>query len=263
MTGPERNGWSRSPASGCSPSVHAGGQGNVVKQEIGKPPAAGQPLVERCGAEEPAGRFAECRIPRGQEPERVDGRRQPEASDPKKRRKTVLKKNVQQVLRGGGFVAQILDLSQPVETIGFQTDAFMEAGRRRTLAEPLGGLVDQLRRDFIVIIENPSLAEERSQAGRIVDIIGDGVVLAVTNVHEPVCDTNQLLPVGRSLDQHDQIDVAVGGDGTPGTGPDEDDTYQIAAPFCADILECYGKGVFIPWRSNCGRSFDRFRNEIG
>ena len=64
-----------------------------------------------------------------------------------------------------------------------------------TLAEPLRGFGDQLSRNLLVVKQNTSLAEQGSETGRIVEILGDGFMLAVADVDQPVCDADHFLSI--------------------------------------------------------------------
>ncbi len=240
--------------------IHARWKRDVMEQGVGESPTAHESFVKRGRTEELTGQVAECRIARSHEAERIDRRCEPEAPGSKECRETVLEKDLQEVLGRVGFVAQIFDFAQPMETVRFQTDAFMETGCRRTLAEPLRGFGDHLSRNLLMVKQNPPLAEQGRQPGRIVEILGDGFVLAVANVYQAVGDANHFLSISRSLDQDDEIDIAVGGHGAPRPGPHENDTDQIAAAFRAYVFDCDGEGIVVAGRGYCRGHFRRFRN---
>ena len=154
--------------------IHAGWKGNIVEQDLGKPSARHQPVVEGGRAQELCGDFSEGRIARREKPERVHRRGKPESSRSKKCGHARLEKQLQQILRGIRFVAQVLDLSEPMQALGFQSDAFVNRGRRRTLPKTLRRFGDQLRRNVFMVVQHPSLAKQRGEAGRERQIFGDG-----------------------------------------------------------------------------------------
>ena len=110
-------------------------------------------------------------------------------------------------------------------------------GCRGTLAEPLRGFGDQLCRNVLVVKQDPPLAQQGRQARRIGQILGDGLMLAVANVHEPVSHANHFLSVGRAFDQGDEVDIAMRRHGASGARSDENNAHQVAAAFRADIFD--------------------------
>jgi hypothetical protein len=61
------------------------------------------------------------------------------------------------------------------------------------------------------------------------------VVSTVSNIGQAVADTENLVTVGVSLDEDDQIDIAVGGEGSPSSRSDEYDSDEVAAPSAFDV----------------------------
>ena len=211
-------------------------------------------------AQELTGQVGERGIARGEESKCIDGCGEPQTADSKEGRETILKKDVQEVLGCTGLLAQIFDLSEPVETIGLQPNTFMEVSRRRTLTEPLSGLRDQLCRNIFIVVQDPPLTEQRGKAWRIFDVLGDRLVFAVADIDQSVCNPKHFLPIRRSLDQDDEIDVAVGRHGAPGAGADENDAHQVAATFRAYVFYSDGQGIVVSGRSYRRRQLRRFGN---
>ena len=145
--------------------IHAGWKRDVAKECLGESPTTRESVMKRGRAQELAGQVAECRIARGHEPEGIDRRGEPQTPGPKEGRETFFEKYCRRYWAVLGLLAQIFHFSQPVETIRFQTNTFIETGRRGTLAESLSGFRDELRRNILVIIQNPAFAEQGSQSG--------------------------------------------------------------------------------------------------
>ena len=209
--------------------VHAGWKGNIAKQGLGKSSAGHQSIVKGCRAEKLGSHLAECRLAGRQEPEGVYRCREPEPSSSKKCREALLEKELQQILRGVGFVAQVFDLSEPVQAFGFEANAFVYRRWRRALAKSLRCLGDQLRRNVLMVVEHASFAKQGCETRRVGEIFGDGGMFTIADIDQPVSHPDHFLPVGGTLHQDDEIDIAVRRHRAPGAGSDENNTHQVAA----------------------------------
>jgi hypothetical protein len=116
-----------------------------------------------------------------------------------------------------------------------------------------------LRRNVLIVVQDSSLTEQGGEAGRIVYFFGDGFMLAIADIDQSVCDPEHLLPIRRSLDQDDEIDVAMSRHGPPGSGSDEYNANQVAAAFRAYIFHSDGEGIVVPGRNDRRRHLGRFR----
>ena len=90
-------------------------------------------------------------------------------------------------------------------------------------------LLDQSGAVRLVLEEDPRFPEQRGQARRLSQLLLDRLVPAIPDVDEALADPDGFLPFGLSLDQHDEVQIAVRGEGATGARPDEDDRKQVAA----------------------------------
>jgi hypothetical protein len=61
------------------------------------------------------------------------------------------------------------------------------------------------------------------------------LVPTIADVGQAIGDTDDLVAVGLSFHERNEIDVAVSGDGAPNTGPYEDHTDEVAPAAATDV----------------------------
>src|SRR5690349_20953370 len=100
-------------------------------------------------------------------------------------------------------------------TLRLQANLFIDRSRWRTLAKAVVDLFDQFRTDAVVIVEKPAFSKQRGESKRVCKVLFDGVVSMVANIYQTVVDTEDFVTVGLSLNQGNQIDIAVERKGPP------------------------------------------------
>ena len=96
-------------------------------------------------------------------------------------------------------------------------------------------LFDQFRTDAVVIVEDSAFSKQRGEPKRVGEVLFDGLVSMVANICQAVADTEDFVTVGLSLDEGDQVDIAVEREGFPSARSDEYDADKVTAPSAFDV----------------------------
>jgi len=83
---------------------------------------------------------------------------------------------------------------------------------------------------------------------------------AIADVRQTVGDTDDLMAIGLSFHERDEIDVAVGCNGSPNAGSHEDDAHEIATAASTDVAQCQCHKFFEPRFVDRVRLFRRLRH---
>jgi hypothetical protein len=96
-------------------------------------------------------------------------------------------------------------------------------------------LFHQFRTSSVVIEEDSAFSQQGGEPKRIRKVFLDGLVSMVANICEAVADTKDFMTIGLSLDEGDQVDIAVERKSLPSSRPDEDDADKVTAPSAFDM----------------------------
>jgi hypothetical protein len=86
------------------------------------------------------------------------------------------------------------------------------------------------------------------------------LVPTIADVSQAIGDTDDLVAVGLSFHERNEIDVAVSRDGAPNAGSYEDHTDEVAPAAATDVAQGYRNKLLKPGFLDRVRLFRRFRH---
>jgi len=145
-----------------------------------------------------------------------------------------------------------------METFRFHPNLFINADRRRPLSESLVGAVDYPGPDVVVIEEDAGFPQERWEARRVGKILLKFLVPAIADVGEAVGNTDDLVAVGLSFYERNEVDVAVRRNRAPNAGPHQNDSDEISPAAATNVAQGHCDKLFEPRLFYRIRLFRRF-----
>ena len=147
-----------------------------------------------------------------------------------------------------------------METLCLHPNLLIDADRGRPLSEPLVRTLDEPGADVVVIEEDTGFPQERWKAWRIGKVLFKLLVPTITDVGQTIGNTDDLVAVGLSFHERNEIDVAVSRDGTPNAGPHQDHTDEIAPAAATNVAQGHPDKLFESRFVDRVRLFRRLRD---
>jgi hypothetical protein len=124
----------------------------------------------------------------------------------------------------------------------------------------LVGAFDQPGADAVVIEEDAGFPQERREARRVWKVLLKFLMPAIADVGQTIGNTDNLVAIGLSFHECDEIDVAVSRDGAPNAGSHQDHTDEVAPTAATNVAQGHCDKLFESRFVDRVRLFRRFRH---
>src|SRR6266513_2913345 len=131
-----------------------------------------------------------------------------------------------------------------METLRLHPNLFIDADRRRPLSEPLTGAFDEAGADAVVIEEDAGFPHERREARRVWQVLLKLLMSAIADVGQTIGNTDNLMAIGLSFHERNEIDVAVSRDGAPNARSHQDHTDEVAPAAATNMAQGHCDKLF-------------------